>query len=399
MQVMQRSEGSSSTGKRRLIGIIADGATVSGRDIIHGATEYISAHRQWDVYGVLRRTWGRTTEWPPFDGAITAGLAPEVLHDICERSRYVVSCSSTTTSANVFTVCLDSTAVGTTGAEHLIECGLHHFSYYGVPDRPPSINRARSLAATVSQHALSYIPCPFAFSGLDQPAQGQPWIELTDWLKSLPKPIGIMAFDDSAGYYLAAACRHASINVPEQIAILGVNNDKLFCEIACTPLSSVDAGFTRIGFAAARLLDRLLRGEQVREHERIQRLPPMGVAKRLSTDLLAVNDPHVAEAVRFIREHACDPCSVDDVARSVAICRRRLEQRFAIRLGRTPGEEIMRIRMDTAKRLLRRHELRLKEIANLCGFSSDSAFARAFHHVVGTTPYDHRRAAQSTHLI
>lgn len=394
---MQVTDRPSSTLKRPLIGIIADGVTVSGRDIIQGATEYISAHRQWDVHGVLRRTVAQTTDWPPFDGAITAGLPSDVFDAICARSRYVISCSSSTVSAKAFTVCLDSVAAGKMGAEHLIECGLQHFSYYGVSHLLPSVNRAKGFVSAVNEHKLSYIPCPFEYSGLEQPAQGQPWVELADWLKTLPKPIGILAFDDAAGYYLTAACRYASINVPEHIAILGVNNDTLFCEIACTPLSSIEAGFTRVGFTAARLLDRLLRGERVSESERVLRLPPLGVVKRLSTDLLAVNDPPVADAVKFIREHACDPCSVDDVAHSCAISRRLLEQRFAKKLGRTPGEEIMRIRMETAKRLLRRPELRLREIANLCGFSDDSTFVRAFHHVSGATPIAYRRSAQLTH--
>ena len=372
---------------------------MSGRDILHGATEYISAHQRWDVQGILRRVWDQSIDCPPFDGVITAGLPIEAFDAICATSRYVVSCSSATKSSKAFVVCLDSTAVGTMGAEHLIECGLQNFSYYGTPERLPSINRAESFAAAVRKHALSYIPCPFAFSGLYQPAQTQPWIELTDWLMELPKPIGIMAFDDTAAYYLAAACRHTGINVPEQIAILGVNNDKLFCEIACTPLSSVEAGFTRVGFTAARLLDRLLRGDQLSEQERVLRLPPLGIVKRLSTDLLAVDDPQIAAAVRFIREHACDPCSVSDVALQAAMGRRLLERRFAEKLGRTPGEEIMRIRMETAKRLLLRPEVGLTDVANLCGFSFDSAFVRAFHRTVNCTPSAYRRAAQSKHPI
>ena len=314
---------------------------------------------------------------------------------VCQRSRHVVSCATAVNSPSVSSVCLDYRATGAMGAQHLMECGLRVFSYYGIPTQNASVLRFQSFSEQIINHGLSFIPCPAAFIGLDGQAQS-PWTELTDWLKTVPKPIGIMAFDDAAGYYLAAACRHANVNVPEQIAILGVNNDTLMCEIASPPLSSVEAGFSRVGFAAARLLDRLLRGEKLDEHEKHLVIQPLGIVKRLSTDLLAVNDPQLSEAIRFIRENACNPCSVDDVAQVLAISRRSLEQRFVKVLGRTPGEEIMRIRMDTAKRLLRQREISLREVAKLCGFSGDSTLVRAFHHVEGTTPLAYRRAAQSS---
>ena len=387
------------TDHRPLIGIIADGASVYGRDIMLGATQYINAHCQWDIHGVVCRVLDKTIDWPICEGAITAGLAPAVFSVVCARSRHVVSCSSVNKSSNACMVCLDYAATGKMAAEHLIECGLQNFSYYGELGKLPSTQRAEGFAAAVCRRGLSYIPCPLTFSGLDNSVHAKPWIELTDWLKNLPKPIGIMAYDDAAGYYLSAACRHSGINVPEQIAIIGVNNDKLFCEIACTPLSSVETQFTRFGFAAAHMLDRLLQGEQLSEQETDVRITPIGVVKRRSTDLLAVNDPQLAEALRFIRQHACEPCSVEQVTQHVAMGRSVLERRLMQKVGRTPGEEIMRIRIDTAKRLLQQTELRLHDIATQCGFSCDSSFARAFHNAVGDTPLAYRRTAKTTNSV
>ena len=188
-----------------------------------------------------------------------------------------------------------------------------------------------------------------------------------------------------------AHCLEARIPVPERVAILGVNNDDLMCESAWPPLSSIDAGYDRVGYAAARLLDRLMGGEDVPAEQRIVRLPPLGVVRRASTDLLAVDDPNVADALRYIREHACDPCTVEEVLRHVPVGRRWLEQQFVQRLSRTPHEEIIRVRMEIAQRLLGEPEMTNSNVARQCGFSTVQSFIRAFHQCVGTTPGAFRR--------
>src|SRR5581483_3121436 len=148
---------------------------------------------------------------------------------------------------------------------------------------------------------------------------------------------------------LAAACREADIAVPEHVAIIGVNNDDLLCESAWPPLSSVEADFSRVGYAAARILDRLLTGESLAPEERVVLVPPLGVVKRQSTSTLAISDPNLAAAVRYVREHACDPCTVGDVLREVPVGRRWLERQFTVQLGRSPHDEIARVRIETAQ--------------------------------------------------
>jgi LacI family transcriptional regulator len=200
-----------------------------------------------------------------------------------------------------------------------------------------------------------------------------------------------MTFDDTHAHDLAEACLEAGIPVPEQVAIVGVNNDDLLCDSAWPPLSSVEADFTRIGYMAARMLDRMLSGETLDATERHVRLPPLGVVQRQSTSTLAIKDENLAEAVRFIREHACDPCSVTDVLREVPVGRRWLERQFVVQLGRTPHDEIARVRIESAQRMLRRPELGLEEIAFRCGFAGLKAFYQAFRKVAGTTPAAYRR--------
>src|ERR1700733_1455645 len=135
---MQHSIRSSSSARRPLIGIIANGSTVYGRDVIMGATQYSNAHRQWEVYGVLSLNQDGSIDLPPCDGAIVAGLAT-AFDVVCARSRHVISCAGDNKSSKALTVCLDYNAVGAMGAKHLIECGLQIFSYYGIPGAVPSI--------------------------------------------------------------------------------------------------------------------------------------------------------------------------------------------------------------------------------------------------------------------
>ena len=276
MQMLRVDKFSSSTCTRPFVGVVADGCFRDGRDIVLGAMRYANTRRQWEVYGLLRRF----SDWPTCDGAIVGNSFAEEFEIIRRKSRYVISCSGSTDPDLMPVVCLDDFETGRVAAQHLLECGLKIFSFYGVPGKRSSDNRAIGFATSVRDSGYSCIHCPFVFPGWSDPVAERPWIELGIWLKSLPKPVGIMAVDDSAAHYLASACRYEKINVPEHVAIIGVNNDEAFCESACTPLSSVEAGFTRVGFAASRLLDRLLLGDELRDEERIIRLPPLGVACR-----------------------------------------------------------------------------------------------------------------------
>jgi LacI family transcriptional regulator len=359
---------------------------------MRGAMQYVNVQRRWEIHGAFRRTFEPTIKWPACDGAIIAGVGGALAAAIDARSRYVVSCSDSADPATTAVVCLDDEAAGAMAAEHLIECRLEHFSFYGVRTSTHSNNRERGFIAALARRGHSCAPCPVAYAASELDSMPH-WAELGRWLNALPKPIGIMAVDDMAALDLAALCRHENIGVPEHVAIVGVNNDDLICDTAWSPLSSVDAGFPRIGYAAAQLLERLMEREKLNDEERFVRLPPLQIVRRLSTDILAVDEPLVADAVRYIREHACDPCSVDDVLRHVPTGRRWLERQFDSKLGRSPRGEILRVQIETAKRLLLQPGLILPDIAERCGFSGAPTLGRAFLRAVGDTPAAYRRTA------
>ncbi|HEX8339446.1 MAG TPA: substrate-binding domain-containing protein, partial [Tepidisphaeraceae bacterium] len=289
---------------------------------------------------------------------------------------------------------LDDVATGEMAADHLLDCRIERFAFYrGNPDWVTSTNRYEGFRNRLEQKgfacALSPMPWP---SGLE-------WLThahrpaLMTWLRELPKPCGILAVDDSAAIDLAEACQEAEIGVPDDIAILGVNNDDLLCEVAWPPLSSVDADFSRVGYHAAKLLSRMLAGDKLDPAERIVRLPPLGVVRRMSTSVLAVGDPNLADAVRYIRQHACDPCTVHDVLRHVPVARRWLERQFVAQFGRTPHDEITRVRIEAAKRMLLQPDIALQDVTQRCGFSGVQNLARVFRQVTGDTPAAFRRAS------
>jgi LacI family transcriptional regulator len=354
---------------------------------------YANAQRRWLIHQELRRTYDSGRSWPACDGAIVAGAGLDLVDEIRRRSRHMVHCSGSGDPSVTPVVCLDDVAAGAMAAAHLFDCRLERFAFYGPRTGETATNRQSGFEAEVARRGGTVVACP-----IDWPSQGMAedqrhWGPVMAWLDAVPKPIGIMAVDDSAAHDLAAACLKANVAVPEQVAVIGVNNDDMLCESAWPPLSSVIADYSRMGYAAALLLDRMLAGEQLAPGERMTRLPPLGVADRQSTDVLAIDDAEMADAVRFIREHACDPCSVSDVLRAVPLGRRRLERQFVRTLGRTPHDEILRVQMEAAKRLLLEPALTLPDVAERCGFSSSPTFGRAFVRTVGTSPAAYRRAA------
>jgi LacI family transcriptional regulator len=364
---------------------------------MEGAMRYIHAQRRWEIFSVMRGTFDvPPPAWPKCDGAIIAGVRGEFFARICEQTRFPVSCSGGTPAEHPYLVRLDDIAAGAMAAEHLIECRLQSFaSCYGSGSKYETTfsgKRHRGFADALAAKGYSCVVSP-VFQRNWNALGGQEYLpELIDWLRQLPKPVGIFAIDDGTAYNLAAACQHADLGVPEHVAIIGVNNDHLLCLSAATPISSVDPDFSRMGYGAARMLDRLLQGEKLSEAERHVLLPPVRVVRRQSTDVLAVDDPDVADALRFIREHACDPCSVDDVLRRVATTRRQLTRLFNRKLGYNPSAEIVRVQMEVAKQLLSQPEIKLAEISRRCGFAHQPSFTRTFIRVVGMAPSAYRRS-------
>jgi LacI family transcriptional regulator len=290
-------------------------------------------------------------------------------------------------------VSTDDIAVGRVAAAHLLSLGLPHFGFFGNREAYFSLLRAQGFkeaigAAGLSCHVLLSEPegdaDPRDAAGTDADAG-----PLEAWVRQLPKPIGILAGTDGLALRVLAVCRRLKIKVPQAVAVVGVDNDDVFCELAVPPLSSIALATQRIGYEAARLLGRLMAGETPPEKRLL--IPPAGVIPRRSSDLPAVLDPDVAAAVRYISLHVRDDLQVADVMREVAMSRRSLEQHFLKILGRTPAAEIRRAQVETAKQVLSETDEPMARVATAAGFSSAKQLSTTFHRETGMTPTQFRR--------
>lgn len=387
----------SKSSNRWTVGILADGVTGYGRSIMQGVMRYANLQRRWIIHEELRHLFQVPPHWPECDGVIVAGIGcGPAFRYVMEHSRVAIHCSGSADPSVCPVVCLDDVAVGIMAAEHLLDCRLENFAFFGYePNIPVCENRFRGFQQTILAKGYQVHEAGLGWMTSIERTKQYDQSKIIDWLNGLPKPIGVMAIDDIAAHELAGLCLRANIGVPERIAIIGVNNDELLCESAWPPLTSVHCDYSRVGYMAGQQLDRLLQGETVDTVQRLTRLAQLGIVQRQSSNILAVKNPDLAEALRYIREHACEPCSVSDICRHVPVGRRWLERQFVRILGRNPHDEIMRVRIETAKRLLLEPGLTLTDVAYRCGFTNQQNFGRAFARYAGITPGLYRKTLKA----
>ena len=384
--------------RQRLVGLATESVSSFGRGIFRGVVKYMNLQRQWILHKDMWRVDSKN--WPECDGIIIGGLSLEGFESVKDRAKHFVSCSGNYDPATMPVVCLDDDAAGAMAAAHLVDRGLQQFALY-CPSRAIHYSLTERPAATFTRRARGFVESlrgsgyscfiPDIGVGFGNFLSHVHHPQLIEWLRGLPKPIGIMAVDDAHANDLAEACREAGIGVPDSVAIVGINNDDLLCESAWPPLSSVECDFMRMGFLAAKTLDQMFSGDPLARDEQLIELPPVRVHQRMSSEMLAVDNADVADAIRYIREHACDPCNVSDVLRVVPVARRTLERQFLDRMGRSLHDEVSRVRVDTAKQLLLQADLSVEDIARRCGFSTLSSFGRFFNDLTGTSPAAYRR--------
>jgi LacI family transcriptional regulator len=284
-------------------------------------------------------------------------------------------------------VCADE-SIGKMGAEALLDAGLRNFAFCGLTGLEFSDDRAKGFAARVREAG-------FDLSVYSAPTQhlGKSWYEerkrLSRWLGALSKPAGLMACNDDRARMVVELCRNLGIRVPDDVAILGVDNDEQVCNGANPPLSSVALATQRGGHEAAALLDSFMRGKKVSHG--VVTVNPTHVVARQSTDTLAIANPAIVRAVRHIRDHAHLDVRVADLPLAAGVSRRTLQDRFKEFLGRTPLEEIHRTRVDRIARLLVETSMTISEISAASGFEIDAHVSRFFSRHTGVTPIEYRR--------
>jgi LacI family transcriptional regulator len=366
-----------------------------GRDVLRGIMRYIRSHEEWTVFLEHRALTSELPRWLADwhgDGVISRSPT-SWLWETARRNGVplvnLVDRRELRTAPSVFS---DQEAIGRVGAEHLLERGFSRFGFCGFADENWSDGRGRGFIERLRSASCAVEVYESAWMGPDVRAWDEEQRALCAWVGGLPKPCGILACNDLRARQVLEACRLCGLAVPEEVAVLGVDNDELLCQLCHPPLSSVIPDTEQIGYQAAELLARMMRGEEV--NSSLLRLPPLGVATRQSTDSLAISDPQIAAAARFIREGACRGVSVGDVVRHVSLSRSALERGFRKYLRRSPQQEIRHVQLKRCKDLLAETDLPMERIAQLCGFRHPEymhvVFKRTFH----TTPGAFRKVVR-----
>lgn len=367
----------------RRTAICIDTRDGAGRRRLHGVAQYGQQHG-WRMMLVRRRGEEAAREVAKLrpDGVI-AYIADQKLVDTTQRLSVPLVDTAISEIHVAQFVSLDNREVGRLAAESLTRLGLKHFGYCGVRGKRASRERQSYFAMQLEKSG--FVLTDFSQRVAEGESQMKPLIA---WLESLPKPVGILTFDDKLGERVLTACHWTSLSVPDQVAILGIGNDDLVSKLTWPSLSSINVPAERIGFEAAGILDQAMRDEKIADPQR--QIAPTGVSMRGSTAVLAVQDATVEAAARYIRTHAGEAIGVEHIARAVGVSRRTLDRRFAKALGRSVHEELAGVRMENACTLLSESQESVSVIASKCGFRTAASFSRAFRKQIGCWPIEYR---------
>ena len=383
--------------KRRKIAVLVEWSRAYGRGVLAGVADYVQAHGRWRVFHSERRLSDDAPAWFDDwqgDGIIARVENPHLLEEIKQKRLPTVEVFRLDTADGFAKVITDEPLVGRLAADHLIAQGLRHFAFCGLPGVMASEARERyfvkhleSLGHTVSVYRQPLAAATSLAGGEDYGIVCED--SVAAWIRGLEKPVGLMACNDIRAHQILTACAERGIAVPEEVALIGVDNDEMVCELCQPPLTTIELNPKRVGYEAASLLDHWLStGRQPLEPRLVG---PKGLVVRQSTDTVPVSDPEVATAVHFIREHACDGIRVTDVLCHVSVSRSTMERRFVKALGRPPKAEIDRVRLERVKQLLAVTDYPLAKIAELSGFRYVEGMCHLFRNTFAQTPGQYRK--------
>lgn len=374
------------------VALLIETSNAYARGLLHGIDAFIQENEPWSIHlpeqgrGAEPPVWLRN--WKG-DGIIARIENRKIANALKRLNTPVVDVSSARLIPELPWVETNDDKIADLAFQHFLERGFRNLAFCGEANFNWSKWRQSSFEARANE---SQIPCFVHNSTPELKSHRAPARErnkMAKWIRSLPKPIGVFACYDNRALAVLDICREEHIEVPEEVAVLGVDNDELLCRLCKPPLSSVIPNTQKTGYEAARLLEAMMSGEN-KETKVSHLVDPIGIASRQSTELLATDDTEVNLALRLIKEYACDNYSVSNLIRQMSVSRRSLESRFLKTIGRTPYQEIARIRIERIKELLISTKLSLSKIANLTGFQSTEYLSVFFKRETGSPPGEFR---------
>jgi len=379
----------------RNVAVLVEQSNSYARSLLAGILKFVRQHA-WSVYipehdpGRLNQTW--ISDWNG-DGLI-ARVETDWMAEQIQKCRVpVVDLSGSGRVAGIPAVIADNIAIGELGANYLIERGFKNLGFITDSKFKWSQDRCEAFQRVCREREINCLLYESFHVFDERYSWGEEQARLEEWAASLPSPIGVMACHDIKAKKLIDACHSRGIAVPEEVAVLGVDNEQLLCELSNPPISSIIQDTQTAGYQAATALERMMNGETL--PETIITVRPMGVETRLSTDLFAIEDADVASAMRYIRMYATTGINATDVVTYTRQPRKAFEARFRNIVGRTPHQEILKTRMEFAMRLLTESDFPVHEIAERVGYEHVTYFAVAFKRYAGQTPSEYRAATQN----
>jgi LacI family transcriptional regulator len=376
----------------RHVALLVETSNAYARGLLVGIKKYLVEYPGWSIY--LGEHGRHETDLSWLDswrghGVIARIENEETAEHVRRLGLPAVDLSAARLAPELPCVETDDDVISQWAVDHFAVRGIRNFAYCGDARFSWSRKRGLSFAEHVRERGIESHEFRIEPSG----TLAADRFAMAEWLRRLPKPIGILACYDIAGQELLEACKIANVAVPDSVAVIGVDNDELICNLTSPSLSSVQSDATGTGFLAASLLDEMMSGRVL--EPQLHLIPPLRVVTRQSSDILSVADPVVARALQFIRSRADDGTAVSTVERHVGLSRRSLDYRFTQILGRTVHEEITRVRMERLADLLITTDWTLPQLAERLNFSHSEYMGVAFKRFTGKSPGEYRRANRS----
>lgn len=374
--------------QRKRILIAAYGESGYARDIVLGANRYAAEVGDWYVTYAIKGQWPVDVSWDGVLGCLGWRTTREQVAELQRCGRYLVNVAQLLDDApKLAFVGQDNERIGVLAAEHLMERGFRHFAMLRGADFWSTRLRTRGFCERLATNGFKVNISRAGWR--DDRYPGKDAGKLGRWLASLTRPCALFCSSDAVSWRAMVSCHTVGIEVPDEIAILGVDDNEMFTRAVTPALSSVRTNSEKIGYEGAKLLHRLMRGARPPREPRF--IEPEGIVTRGSTDVIAIDEPELKVAVRFMREHACDGINVADVLREAALSRRSLEIKMRKVFGRTPQQELARLRLERARELLVASDLKLTDVARRSGYGSLERFATVFRVGAGMRPTEFRR--------
>jgi LacI family transcriptional regulator len=378
----------------RRVALLVETSREYGRGLLRGIIRYQRKHGPWSIafqphgLGEPIPHWLRT--WRG-DGIIARINDMATARELMRLNLPLIDLRASLPDMHLPVVGIDNQKVVHLAVEHFLARGFRHFAFCGTPLGQHRYQDARGEHFRDELHARGFDCNVYVHPKRTISAKVEQ-VHLTRWLLHLPRPCALMTCHDDRGQQVLDACLRAGIAVPDEIAVLGVDNDEFLCHLTTPPMSSIDVDAAQIGYEAAALLDDLMRGRKAPREWVL--LPPRRVVERQSTSIFAVDDRHVANTAKRIRDGACTPMSIDEVLRDVPLSRSAAYRRFRQELGRSPKQEQLRLRIARARELLEDTDLPVSAIAERVGYTESKYFIKVFREQTSLTPLKYRKRQQ-----